>query len=316
MTPISKLTVWIVILNWNGLEDTVQCLYSLSCLETGFMVHILVLDNGSDLDPRPILEAQFPLVELERFKCNRGFAGGCNEGIKRAVTAGADYVLLLNNDTLADPHFLDPLVHYCLAHPRAAAVAPLICYVQVPERIWFAGATINLALGHFKHRQLNGLKSRSGQSPIQSHYVTGCCMLIPVTALQALGPLDARLFAYFEDVDFCLRARRAGFDTVCIPESTVWHKESASTRRNSSEGSTSALKHYLNIRNRTTVVIEHASLPKLACYLFIALPIRIGYFLAFFALCRQWVKMVWFMRGVVHGLQGHFENRVAQCSTE
>ncbi len=305
---LSKPLVWIIILNWNGLEDTLACLESLHQLEsTRAEVRVLVIDNGSRGDPSAQIQRRFPKVLTRRLPENIGFAGGCNHGIALALESGADYVLLLNNDTIVDPGFLDPLVGYCLANPSAAIVAPLICYLDQPERVWFAGATINLALGYFQHRHLNHPISSVPQHPFPTDSVTGCCMLIAAPAIEAIGMFDARLFAYFEDSDLCLRARRQGFQVACVPQSVIWHKESASTRRDLSEGTTSPLKHYLVTRNRITMVLKHANLLERAVFFLFVNTATLLFFLLAFSVRRRWQKMAWFCRGMMHGVQQKFD---------
>lgn len=300
--------VWAVILNWNGLDDTRACLASLDQLQCApATLHVLVIDNGSTPDPSATLRHEFPAVEVVRFATNQGFAAGCNYGMERALAAGADYVLLLNNDTIVAADFLSGLINQLAADPAAGIAGPLICYADQPQRVWFAGATMLPALGYFSHRYLNQPRSRVPQQPFASDYITGCCMLIDADVLRRIGLFDARYFAYFEDAEFCMRARKAGFAPVCVPASVIWHKESASTRRNLTEGTTSPLKHYLAARNRTVTVLRHCSAGERVVYLLVGNTIILWYYLSAFLLRRRWKKMVWLVRGFVDGLLQRFE---------
>lgn len=304
-------SVWIIILNWNGLDDTLVCLASLAQVDPAdAAVHILVIDNGSRYDPRPTIIERFPSAEVVRLERNIGFAGGCNYGIERALHGEADYVLLLNNDTIVDPDFLAPLLTYLQCHPRTGAVAPLICYADQPDRVWFAGATIIMALGYFEHRSRLRHRQEVAPTPLVSDYLSGCCMLIPASVIRTVGRFDEQMFAYFEDAEFCLRVRQAGYDLVCVPQSVIWHKESASTRKDLAAGTTSPLKHYLSMRNRIVTVVRHSNLIERMCFLLLSTPVRTLFYLGAFTVRRRWAKLAMFTMGVVDGLGQRFNNAV------
>lgn len=304
----NKPSVWIIILNWNGLEDTMACLESLRHVNASDLhLQIVVIDNASAQDPRKNIEEHFTDIIVVRLERNYGFAGGCNYGISMAMRFHADYVLLLNNDTIVHPGFLEPLVGYLASHPHVGVVSPLICYNDNPERVWFAGAKIIITLGYFEHQYVNRLREKIPIEPIFSDYVTGCCMLILTSVISKVGLFDERLFAYFEDADFCMRLQKLGLERVCLPTSVIWHKESASTRRDLIEGTTSPLKHYLSNRNRITTMLKYANVFQLICYFLSIGTFRTAFFLFAFMLRRRWKKMVWFMLGIVDGLNQNFE---------
>src|SRR6267142_4496369 len=174
-------SVRIVILNWNGLEDTLACLDSLSRADMSRLkVHTLVVDNASTCDPRPEIKSRFPSVDVVRMNHNTGFAGGCNYGIAQAVSANADYALLLNNDTVVDPGFLAALVDYAQAHPDTGVVGPLICHLDQPDLVSSAGARVDLAFGRVRINYFNQNRSRVPSCPYVTEFVTGCCMLIRI----------------------------------------------------------------------------------------------------------------------------------------
>lgn len=291
------------------MEDTLDCLESLSHLKLDDTeMQILVIDNNSWIDPCPVVNEMFPDVTVIRLNQNRGFAGGCNYGIKLAMEAQSDYVLLLNNDTIVQQDFLGPLVAYAKSSSGVGVVAPLICYADEPDRVWFAGAKSALGLGYFEHQYLNKRRDQVPKEPFVSDYVTGCCMLISATLIKSIGMLDERFFAYFEDADFCLRAQYKGYDVVCVPGSIIWHKESSSTRKNLNEGTTSPLKHYLIARNRIVMIVKHANILQIIFFLIVSNTIIMIYYLYAFAVRRRWKKMVWFCRGVVDGILQRFEH--------
>lgn len=302
-------TTWIIILNWNGLEDTLECLESLGHLEIPAQkVEILVIDNGSFQDPSATLQARYPQTKVVRLEQNIGFAAGCNYGISLAMQSQADYVVLLNNDTVVSPTFLAPLVSYCETHQGVGTISSIVCQLDKPTWATFAGARAILPLGYFKHYCFDLERHHLPSEPFNTDFVTGCCMLIPTSVIREIGALDERFFAYFEDVDFCLRARASGFDVLCSPASRIWHKESASTRRGLAEGDTSPMKHYLMVRNRIVLVKKHTGLFGYMFFLVVSNLLLMLFFLCAFLLRQRWRKMYWYLRGVVDGLQQRFEN--------
>lgn len=248
------------------------------------------------------LESNIQLVIL-RSGSNRGFAGGNNLGMRFALQHHADYVLLLNNDTIVAPDCLQRLVDFQSIGSSARIVAPLICDYAEPERVWFAGATAILALGYFQHRQLHRLRSTIPPTPIHSDYVTGCCVLIPAAVLRKVGLFDERFFAYFEDADLCLRCREQRIESFCLPASVIWHKESASTRKALTEGTTSPLKHYLTTRNRIAIIIKHATFSEAVMFFVVSNTLRSCFYFFAFLIRRRWTKMAWFLLGLIHGIR-------------
>lgn len=299
--------VWIIILNWNGLADTLACLATLHHAVSGaYRVHILVVDNGSASDPRAAIAARFPDVEVVRLERNHGFTGGCNYGMQRALESGADFVVLLNNDTLVDPDFLAPLIDYLQRHGQVGVVGALICHAAQTERVWYAGADYRLALGQFKHRWLNASVARVPTKPFATGYVTGCCMALRTADLRRVGLFDERMFAYYEDAELCIRLRRQQQGAVCVPASRIWHKESASARRDQAAQSPSPLQHYLGIRNKIAVVRRHGTPWEQAIFLGLAIPLRTLAYLVILSARRQWAQLAWLMWGLIDGLGGRY----------
>src|ERR1700730_11087500 len=146
--------VGVVILNWNELGHTLRCLKSLrKTKRSEIRTHIIVIDNGSTVDPREELRRDFPEVDYVRLETNIGFAAGCNLGAKRALHLGAEFVLFLNNDTIAESDFLGPMLESFSIRPDLGVVSPLIRRAERPQEIEFAGGFINYALGRFKARR-------------------------------------------------------------------------------------------------------------------------------------------------------------------
>jgi GT2 family glycosyltransferase len=234
--------VSIVVLNWNGLADTRECLHSLQAARYPAM-RVIVVDNGSKHDEASQLEAEFRgFIELLRLPENRGFAGGANAGIRHALAAGADYVLLLNNDTVVEPEFLQALVDFAVKHPDLAAACPRAHFYSRPRVIYSTGGEVSLWRG--VARQVGRGQVDHGQfdRPARRGYADGVCMLIPASAIERVGLLDEQYFAYWEETDWCVRAREHGLHCYYVPRARIWHRASRSQRPD-------AGFHYLYRRN-------------------------------------------------------------------
>jgi GT2 family glycosyltransferase len=252
--------VAVVVLSWNGRDDTLACLRSLREV-TYEPRSLVVVDNGSsDGSPDAVRDA-FPEVELLARSENLGFAGGNNVGIRHALERGSDYICVLNNDTLVDPGFLEPLVA-AAGTPDTGAVCPKILFADERELIWFAGATYDPHRGY--QGRLLGYRERDSNEfggVRVTDRATGTAMLVPVGVFQRVGLFDEGLFAYSEDVDWSLRARAAGYRILVAGESRVYHRVSAS-----SGGESSPTSLYYNVRNALVVAERHATLGRLGTW--------------------------------------------------
>jgi GT2 family glycosyltransferase len=221
--------VTIVVLNWNGRDDTLACLESLAQADLGG-ASVLVVDNGSRDGSVEAIRQRFPTVRVLPLPENRGFAGGNNAGIRAALDAGAAGVLLLNNDTRVSPDFLPPLLGALAADPRAGAVCSAIHRMDRPEMLDVGYAEIRF--GRREAVRLCGVNALPGQGFDTRREIqvgVGCSLLLTAEALRAVGPFDESYFAYHEDVDWSLRARRAGFQILYEPFSRVFHRGSGTT---------------------------------------------------------------------------------------
>lgn len=244
----------IVVLNWNGLEDTRALLGTLErCrVPEGWSASVMVVDNGSSDGSAASLARDFPQVELLALPVNLRFAGGNNQGLKRALASGASAVMLLNNDTEADPALLERLLMALAEHPEAAAAAPLIYFATPSRRIWYAGGRCAPALGLAAHRGLRALDRGQYRAIERTGYLTGCCLLARREAWEKVGLLDERYHIYAEDADWSLRARAAGFTLLFVPTARLWHKVSAKA------GDRSGWKIYQRLRANLTLFSRHA----------------------------------------------------------
>lgn len=239
--------VWVVVLNWNGTGVIGECLDSLLSM-TYPSFKVMVVDNASSDGSPDLVARDYPTVRLLRLDENLMYAGGNNAGIEEALAAGAEAVMLVNNDTRADPELLGRLVEGLRLDPRAGVVGPKIFYYDSPNVIWSAGGKVIAPLGLVHHIGLRKPDSGRYDSVREVDYLTGCCVLFRAEALRAVGLLDTSYTIYGEDVDWCLRARRQGWKSVLVPEAHLWHKLSYS-----SGGGLTPFKAYYRMRSNVLI---------------------------------------------------------------
>ena len=222
--------VWIVPVNFNGLEDTRKCLRSLAELSTP--ASVVVVDNASNDDPTTILKDEFPWAHVIRNPVNGGWSGGNNAGIRFALQRGADFVILLNNDTTVHPELVARLVDAADAHPEFGIIGPVIRFMDEPELTMTDGVIFNRP-GYPGFFQRLPVPERRDDPPAVSEVdiVNGCCMMVRATVFERIGLIDDRFFLIHEEADFCLRTQRAGWKCGILAEGLVWHKGSSAFKR-------------------------------------------------------------------------------------
>jgi GT2 family glycosyltransferase len=237
--------VCILILNWNGWNDTIECVES--CRKLSYPdFRIIIVDNGSVDGSETILRERFPDIELIQTGANIGFAGGNNVGIRYALEKGADYVWLLNNDTIVDAEALSALVQVAEGDKTVGMIGSKIVYHDDPNIIWYAGAVLDPQRPYRPyHRGLNEYDRGQYDEACETGYITGCSLLARKEMVEAVGFLDDDLFLYFEDVDWSARASAGGWKIVYCPGSMVYHKVSLSVG-----GAASPALLYYTARNR------------------------------------------------------------------
>lgn len=233
--------VAVVILNWNGFEDTRDCLQSVLNLAYDNYGVILV-DNGSVDGSGERLKSAFPDVELIRNPRNEGFAGGNNQGMKLAFGRGAEYAWLLNNDTIVPSDTLSRLV--CAIEGTGAGLASPLIYFHGPEgKLQFCGSVVDWKRREIRHiEDLDGLGRLDPSARLS---LWGTALLVRRRVAVDIGYLPEKYFAYHEDEAFCLRAHAAGHRCIVVPEARVYHKNSRSTGSNDAP-----LQVFLRSRNR------------------------------------------------------------------
>ena len=253
MSNFAKVSI--IILNWDGLQDTIECLESLTKI-TYPNYEIIIVDNGSIDGSIETLKSKFPYIKMIENKINKGFAGGNNQGIKYAAENGATYLLLLNNDTVVAPDFLNELVKVAENHPEAGIIGPKI-YDYKSNKIQCIGGKIDfcnlktpfieIGRGQTDNCQHNKIEDRE--------WFTGCCWLAPIEVFSKVSLFDeTSFFSYGEDTDLCYKVRRAGYRILYCPLANIWHKGGTSTG-----GRLSPLSFYFSTRNEITYMLKNGT---------------------------------------------------------
>lgn len=231
LSTTTSPSVAIIILNWNNWQDTIECLESLAQIDYP-NYQIIVVDNGSTDDSAARIRERFPTIQLLETGKNLGFSGGVNLGITQA--GKRDLILLLNNDTLVAKNFLTELVKTICSNETIGLAGGKIYYYEEtdresfrqrqPYKIWSAGGGISKLTKRTFH--FGDKKIDQGQFDHQREvdFLTGCCLLIKWQVIETIGLLDPDYFMYYEDVDFCLRAKEHGYKIIYSPRAIVWHK--------------------------------------------------------------------------------------------
>jgi GT2 family glycosyltransferase len=243
----------IVVLNWNGREMTKECIRHLLAMR-GETFQILLVDNGSHDGSVEYLREVFPQVQVIANSRNLGFAAGCNLGMRQALDEDFEYVLLVNNDTAADPGLLAELLAEAQRHPRSGMVSPKIYYFEPSDRIWWAGGTYNPWLGVPEHVGLKKTDTGKAEETRVIDWATGCVLLLRCAALRETGLFDEQIFGNGEDLDLSLRMRRLGWSIRYTPRAKLWHKEGFDYRRNVGE----YVRKFTATRNILWVMHKHA----------------------------------------------------------
>lgn len=260
--------IFVSLLNFNGKKNTLACLESFKNVKREkFKLTIIVVDNGSyeDFDLKSGTIGNIPLVVIKNKK-NLGFSGGSNVVIEYAIKNGADYVLILNNDTYVDKNFLEELLIFSEKDEKIGILVPKIYFApgfefhkgRYPKKeqglvFWYAGGEMdwNNVIGH--HRGVDDVDKGQFDKTEDTELATGCCMLVKKEVFKTVGLFDDKFYLYYEDADLSMRAGKIGFRILYVPSSVIWHKNAGSAG-----GSGSKLQDYYITRNRLLFGMRYA----------------------------------------------------------
>ena len=248
-----KPAVYLLVLSWNMHKDTIECIESLNKLKYE-NYKILIIDNASSDDSVKILRERFPSVEVIQNSENLGFAEGNNVGMRYALSEGADYVFILNNDLTLDEDSLSQLIDAAQNMPLVGMLAPKVYYYDYPKIINSLGTSMNW----FKLRpylSFCGQEDNGQFTQIREvQILVGCALLVKKETIERIGLIDKDFFIFHEEADWCLRNLKSGYKNVVVPSAMAYHKASLTMKNFSS------LTNYYNIRNFLYLTKKNASL--------------------------------------------------------
>lgn len=221
---LPKVTV--IILSWNRKKDMEDCLLSVEKIDYPNFA-VIVVDNASTDGSQMFLKENFPHITLIQNNENLGFAKGNNIGIQQALKHDADYVFLLNNDAIVEPDVLEALVDVAKSDPLVGMVGSKICYYDSPTIIQAAGGKVDLKTGNTELVGYNEKDMGQHDGEHEVDFTSGVAMLVKRSVIEKVGMFDEKFFAYYEETDWCIRARKYGFKCLYTSKTKVYHKELA-----------------------------------------------------------------------------------------
>lgn len=211
-----------VILNTDRCDDTLACLDSMA-RQSIDRNQVIVLDNCSNQDCSAKLSRVFPQVTVIRLESNRGYAGNNNVGIEVALKEGVEWILILNEDVVLDPRAVELLLEAVADRSDVGIVGPMVYHADEPTVIQSAGGILSkrwLAFHRGQNEEDKGQFAQAGEVD----WISGCAILVRREVVEEVGAFDERFFYYWEETEWCLRARRAGWKILFVPQARIWHK--------------------------------------------------------------------------------------------
>jgi GT2 family glycosyltransferase len=304
---VSDPLVCIVVLNWNGLRDTIECLESLQ--KIAYPNHkVVVVDNASASDDAGALRQKFgDYAHIIQNDKNYGYTGGNNIGIRYGLqVVKADYLLILNNDTTVAPDFLGHLVGTAETDSATGVAGPKVYYYDFPDRIQSAGMRVNMWTGQATLIGSRRLDTGQHRKPQEVDAVSGCCLLIKREAIRTVGEFDESYFCYWDETDYCARIRKAGLKVLCVPEAWIWHKMPMKQRLSDmtpTAGKSRGLAQYCAARNQFRFMRRHATRWQYASFLAYFFAYRLWFMAALNLLYHRDIRAFkGFSRGTLDGL--------------
>jgi len=253
--------IFIIVVNWNGFEVTKDCLDSLSRLDYS-NYEIIIVDNGSSDDSCKLLRLKYPNIQILENKNNLGFAAACNAGLRYAADRQAEYCFLLNNDATVTPTILTEFVLTAERYPEAGIFGAKIYYQHDPLRIWRVRPVWQEKKFSFDNVGTDEIDDKGlFDQTAEIDYANGCALFMRMEVVKRIGLMDEKFFMYYEEIDWCFRAREVGYKILFVPKAKVWHRVGYS-----SGGEASVMGAYFSARNECRWVQRSPRINKIKFY--------------------------------------------------
>ena len=310
MTSISlPKSIAVILINWNSYEYTRNCIQSLNKMEFKDF-DIILVDNGSMDGSDDKLVKDFPDLIFLKIIHNIGFTGSNNLALNHCINRGYKYSMMLNNDTIVEPDFLEVLNKYMESNPYVAAVQPKIYFEHDRGLLWNAGSYFNRWTGQASTEGYNKRVTANSDKLKEVDWITGCGLLVRTELLKTAGLLDESLFMYYEDVDLSFRIKRSGLKLMYVPDSIIYHIAGAAykTKKKTKEGIVNPIVHYHNARNQIWMIKKYLSpFQKITAYSYTF--IYFGAVLVYFLLRWRLVKFRTYLKAIKDGLGGNMTSK-------
>lgn len=295
-----KPKVSIIVLNWNGKEDTIECIDSLVQI-TYPNYEIILVDNASTDGSAQYFRDHYEEIKIIENRENLGFAEGNNVGIREALKQKANYILLLNNDTIVDPSFLEDLIEVGESDDSIGILSPIIYYYDDRNKIQYCGEKVNWYKGKLTKINL------ASKGVIQSEIICGASMLIKKETIEKIGLLPTEYFMLWEDIDYSIKALKNNIKNVYVTTSKIWHKGSVSIG-----GISSPFRMRYTIRNRIILWKKYSSKLQFCSFLInlVFLKIPMIFTIGLVKTNQKKSFIFYFSKGLIEGFQAVFKNKL------
>lgn len=245
--------VFIIILNYNSINDTVECIESLNNIDYS-NYEIVVVDNSESTECYNLLKNKFNKYEIIRVSENMGYANGNNIGISYALDNKADYICVLNNDVIVEKDFLSKIVKVLNEYKNVGIAGPCICEYKDKSKVQCAGANISLYTGLTKRVGKGTTYDYKNRKNIAVDFLGGACFICKREVFDKIGLIPENYFLFFEETEFCIKAQKAGYKLLCVYESKIYHKGSSTISK------FGGLSYYFLNRNRVVFIKRNSNI--------------------------------------------------------
>lgn len=251
--------VAVIIPHFGSYQDTLDCVKSvLANNSKNINLKIIIVLNSGNFDFVTILKKKYPFVLTVENRKNLGFGAAVNIGIRRAKSENSDFLVILNNDTIISDKLIETAMNYLYCNKQVGIISPKIYFQKGQEYhkdrykpgdlgmvLWYAGGQLDWKNIYAAHRGVDEVDHGQYDRIVDTDFATGCCMIMRRETAERIGFLSEKYFLYYEDVEYSILAKKAGFRVKYFPKAFLWHRNAASSGKPGSD-----IHIYYQTRNR------------------------------------------------------------------